>query len=102
MTAEACDASFAWAPRFFARHFPEDDYRVATCGSWLLDEQLAEYLPETSNIVQFQRRFRLVPPDGFEPRSALPLDELEKLVDRLRVPGEADGGGDQGGGKAEY
>jgi hypothetical protein len=27
---------------------------------WLLDEQLAEYLPADSNIVRFQRRFTLV------------------------------------------
>jgi hypothetical protein len=31
------------------------------CTSWLLDEQLTEYLPASSNIIQFQRRFHLVP-----------------------------------------
>ena len=54
----ACDASFAAAVTFFAKHFPEDQCEVGVCHSWLLDEQLAEYLPETSNIVRFQRRFR--------------------------------------------
>ena len=34
---------------------------VGTCTSWLLDPQLAEYLPAGSNIVRFQRRFQLVP-----------------------------------------
>ena len=33
---------------------------VGTCTSWLLDPQLAEYLPAGSNIVRFQRRFELV------------------------------------------
>jgi hypothetical protein len=33
-------------------------YRVAVCHSWLLDPQLAEYLPPKSNIIQFQRRFQ--------------------------------------------
>lgn len=61
MTPEACDASFALARDFFARHFPEHGARVATCGSWLLDEQLAEYLPADSNIIKFQRRFHLMP-----------------------------------------
>lgn len=61
MTPEACDESFHRARDFFARHFPEDRIRVATCGSWLLDEQLADYLPADSNIVRFQRRFHLVP-----------------------------------------
>jgi hypothetical protein len=61
LTPEACDASFAEAQRFFPRHFPEHAARIATCTSWLLDEQLAEYLPATSNIVRFQRRFEIVP-----------------------------------------
>lgn len=56
-TPEACEASFAAAATFFARYFPEERYEVGVCFSWLLDEQLAEYLPETSNIVRFQRRF---------------------------------------------
>jgi GNAT-like C-terminal domain/N-acyltransferase N-terminal domain len=55
----ACDASFAWAREFFARHFPEEEHRVGRCRSWLLDPQLAEYLDAGSNIVRFQRRFEL-------------------------------------------
>ena len=55
---EAIDASFAMAKAFFTAHFPDERYEIAVCHSWLLDPQLAEYLPETSNIVQFQRRFR--------------------------------------------
>lgn len=57
----ACDASFDLAREFFARHFPEETYRLARCGSWILDEQLAEYLPADSNIIRFQRRFQLIP-----------------------------------------
>jgi hypothetical protein len=55
----ACDASFALAAEFFARHFPEERYRLARCGSWILDRQLTEYLPADSNIIRFQRRFHL-------------------------------------------
>jgi hypothetical protein len=58
MTPAACDASFTHAKEFFARHFPEEDYHIAVCRSWLLDDQLADYLPADGNIVQFQRRFR--------------------------------------------
>lgn len=61
LSPQACDASLQWAREFFPRHFPEESYRVATCGSWLLDDQLAEYLPASSNIVRFQRRFQLMP-----------------------------------------
>ncbi|MHB8245567.1 MAG: family 20 glycosylhydrolase [Acidimicrobiales bacterium] len=49
------------ASRFFQKYYPCEVRRVATCMSWLLDDQLAQYLPADSNIVQFQRRFELVP-----------------------------------------
>ncbi|MDQ3657899.1 MAG: acyltransferase domain-containing protein [Chloroflexota bacterium] len=58
MSPDACDDSFAEARPFFREHFPEEDPRLALCHSWLLDEQLGEYLPESSNIMVFQRRFR--------------------------------------------
>ncbi|MEQ4205793.1 acyltransferase domain-containing protein [Actinopolymorpha sp. B9G3] len=59
LSPQACDASFAAAREFFAKHFPGELYRIAVCGSWLLDTQLAEYLRTDSNIVQFQRRFTI-------------------------------------------
>lgn len=60
----ACDASVALAREFFPRHFPGESYTIATCHSWLLDPQLAAYLPAGSNIVRFQRRFRPAYPAG--------------------------------------
>lgn len=88
LTPEACDASFQQARDFFARHFPEEDYRLARCGSWLLDDQLAEYLPPDSNIIAFQRRFRLAEQSHDGDRDALgaafdapadtPLSELPR------------------------
>jgi hypothetical protein len=63
LTPSACDASFEWARELFPRHFPDEPYRIVTCGSWLLDPALAEYLPADSNIIRFQRRFELLP-DG--------------------------------------
>lgn len=59
MPPDACDDAFALAREFFATRYPEETYRVAVCRSWLLDRQLAAFLPETSNIVQFQHRFRM-------------------------------------------
>jgi hypothetical protein len=82
---EVCEASFDLAREFFPRHFPEETYRFAVCKSWLLDRQLADYLPETSNIVQFQRRFQLAyapEPDNHDTLDFVfrapgrPLDEL--------------------------
>jgi hypothetical protein len=61
LTPEACDESFRLARAFFPRHFPAEPYDAVTCGSWLLDPVLAEYLPPESNIVRFQRRFELLP-----------------------------------------
>jgi hypothetical protein len=61
MTPEACDASIAWAHEFFPVHFPEETPMFGTCNSWLLDPQLADYLPEDSNIIRFQRRFTIRP-----------------------------------------
>jgi hypothetical protein len=57
----ACDESFALAREFARRHFPDEPLAFFTCSSWLMDPQLAEYLPELSNILAFQRRFQLVP-----------------------------------------
>ncbi|MFK4067855.1 acyltransferase domain-containing protein [Streptomyces sp. NPDC029674] len=68
LTPEACDRSTALAREFFARHFPEERYETAVCHSWLLDPQLRDHLPADSNIVRFQRRFRLA--DGYEPQPA--------------------------------
>ncbi|MFG3285940.1 acyltransferase domain-containing protein [Streptomyces sp. NPDC048111] len=58
LTPEACADSIDRARAFFARHFPEERYRVAACHSWLLDPQLRDHLPATSNILRFQDLFR--------------------------------------------
>ncbi len=61
MTPQACDESIRLAKEFYATYFPDEPYKYAVCSSWLLDPQLADYLPENSNIVHFLRRFTLVP-----------------------------------------
>ena len=69
MTPAAIDASLDEARAFFPRHFPDEHYTAFGCGSWLLDPQLLEYLPEDSNIIRFQRRFELAPykePEGLD------------------------------------
>jgi hypothetical protein len=101
LTQAACDRSLRWARDFFPRHFSAERYGVATCTSWLLDDQLASYLEPDSNIIQFQRRFSLLPgsSDGDEDilifvfdRTAPALDELPQrtnlqraIVDHLRA-----------------
>ncbi|MDG4839149.1 acyltransferase domain-containing protein [Micromonospora sp. WMMD967] len=105
LTPEAVAASLDEARAFFARHFPDETYTAFSCGSWLLDPQLREYLPEGSNIVRFQQMFELVPyeekdgPDAdvevlrFVFRTlSTPLDQLPRrtalqraIVDHLRA-----------------
>ncbi|MEU7820656.1 acyltransferase domain-containing protein [Catellatospora sp. NPDC049133] len=69
MTPQAVTASLDEARAFFPRHFPDRRFTAFTCGSWLLDPQLLEYLPKDSNIVRFQQRFELEPyeePEGLD------------------------------------
>lgn len=60
-------ASFEWASEFFPHHFPEDRIETFVCHSWLMDDQWAEYLPATSNIIRFQRRFTVELDESGEP-----------------------------------
>jgi len=94
LTPERCDESFRLAREFFPRHFPDEPYRVVTCGSWLLDPQLAQYLPPESNIIRFQRRFQLLPGGQDGNRDVLrfvfhtfttPLDELPQRTSLERA-----------------
>jgi hypothetical protein len=95
LSPSACDRSLDQAREFFARHFPDERFPVVVCDSWLLDEQLAEYLPVESNIVRFQRRFRPIRRPGVNdqdiqlfvfgkvaPAAALPRDTgLQRAID---------------------
>ncbi|WP_305787216.1 acyltransferase domain-containing protein [Symbioplanes lichenis] len=101
LTPEAIDASLDQARAFFPRHFPDERYEAFACGSWLLDPQLREYLPEDSNIIRFQRRFELEPyeePEGLDAdvevlrfvfRSlTTPLDRLPRRTALQRAVGD--------------
>lgn len=64
MTREACAESAARAVEFFPKHFPDcAPARALVCTTWMLDPQLAAWLPAASNIMQFQRQFHLHPVD---------------------------------------
>ena len=53
-------ASLDRAREFFPKYFPDYAYDWFTCSSWLLDEDLKDYLPETSNILRFGNLFTRV------------------------------------------
>ncbi|MGW6281224.1 acyltransferase domain-containing protein [Kribbella sp. NPDC055071] len=61
LDAAASEESMAAAQRSFAQWYPEEPVTMLSCCSWLLDPQLGEYLSPESNIMQFQRRFTLLP-----------------------------------------
>jgi hypothetical protein len=61
LDTEACRTSLVDAGQFFAAHFSAPPFVAFACHSWLLDPQLANVLPETSNLVRFQRQMYLVP-----------------------------------------
>lgn len=89
MDVEACVQSFKRAKQFFARYFPEKTFKLFTCDTWLLDPQLKSFLSEKSNIVQFQRRFFLIPSAvdaEFVPiRTIFGAQALERGVDDIEA-----------------
>ena len=52
-----CEKSFRAAIEFFAKFFPEFEYKYFSCFSWLLDETLLKYIKPDSNIIRFGRLF---------------------------------------------
>jgi hypothetical protein len=61
ITPDRLDETIAEAREVLGRLWPVSRRRLATCQTWMLDDHLANYLSETSNILGFQRRFTLLP-----------------------------------------
>ena len=55
MTIAACAESFARAPDFFAKYFPELSLKGFYCSSWLLSPYFANYLKPDANLVLFMQ-----------------------------------------------
>jgi hypothetical protein len=80
MDEAGCDAALRRALVDVPRWFPDEGYPAFVCFSWLLDPQLAEYLPPDSNILRFQRRFELF---------GEPFPELDSTKTYIfKVPGD--------------
>jgi hypothetical protein len=61
MTPERCADSMRQALEFFPRYFLERVFVGFTCGSWILNPDLAELYSPTSNMVLWQRELYLFP-----------------------------------------
>ena len=59
---EDCYASFEEAEKFFAKYFPEYEYKWLVCHSWMLDKTIRPFLSPESNILKFQELFEGVRP----------------------------------------
>ena len=56
---DECVKSLDMARSFFAEYFPEYEYSLFTCHSWLLDGSLKELLRRDSNIFKFAGLFKI-------------------------------------------
>ncbi len=56
-TPDIVKASFDEMVEFVKKYFPDENPRAIYCFSWLVDPQLADILPETSNIANFGKLF---------------------------------------------
>ena len=57
---DAVHHSYRLAKQFLRAYFPEYAYRYFTCGSWLLDHHLKDFLKESSNILKFAKEFDVI------------------------------------------
>lgn len=57
---EAVNKSFDMAEEFFSKYFPNHNFKAYTCNSWMLYPRNSEVLSETSNILDFAKRFEII------------------------------------------
>jgi hypothetical protein len=86
LAPDACDHALRRARGFFPRHFPDERYQLVICTSWLLDDQLGAYLRPESNIMRFQRRFRLLPGDEVDGGEVDGDEDILRFVFRRASP----------------
>lgn len=60
LSADASHNSYRQAKQFFARYYPEYEYKYFVCGSWLLDFHFKDFLKESSNILKFAADFDVI------------------------------------------
>lgn len=62
LSPDICEASYERARRVFKDHYPEFKYKAFCCEhSWMMDPQLKNLLEKDSNILLFQKKYKLYP-----------------------------------------
>ena len=61
ISEKTCLENYEKALKFFEKYYPECKIKAFMCHSWLMDPELATFLPETSNILSFQKFYNVVP-----------------------------------------
>lgn len=69
-----CHDSLSKAKAFFARYYPQYDYKGFVCDSWLLDCHNPDFMHPESNIVQFRTLFDAVY------QTAAPFNEITRRL----------------------
>lgn len=82
---EKIDESLSMARVFFQKHFPEHNFDIFLCRTWLIYGPTREILSPTSNIASFSKRFEIIA-DNKNTKQALDriygtsdLAEIEKM-----------------------
>ncbi|MBR5507238.1 MAG: DUF5596 domain-containing protein [Clostridia bacterium] len=72
LNIDECRKSIEYAREFMSNFFPEYQYKIFNCHSWLLDETLEKFMKKESNILKFQTLFNIV--------SSSPSDAILKYI----------------------
>lgn len=88
LSMEECRKSIEEAKEFFAKYYPEYNYKCFTCHSWLLDSTLSKMLGEESNIIKFQKMFTVIREDKADDiiRYVFRWDTTRRQVKNLYCP----------------
>ncbi len=60
LTDESVQSSFQKAKIFFDTYYKKEHFRAFVCSSWLLDTGLERFLKPESNILKFQKNFKII------------------------------------------
>jgi len=91
LAADSCRESLRRLRRWLARYRPEYSFRAVIGHSWLFDPELARFLSEKSNILQFQKLGTIIPANqpsdilwrlfgGRDPREVANQSTLQKKI----------------------